>query len=122
MTSHDVVDRIRRLTGIKKVGHAGTLDPFATGLLMMLVGKATRLSSYFVSLDKEYLVTVQFGAASTTGDIDGEIVSLENAGAGHRGGAARDTVKFHRRHQTEGARLFRGQGRRRAALPQGAPG
>lgn len=76
-TSHDVVSRLRRLTGIRKIGHAGTLDPFATGLLLMLVGKATRLFDYFVSLDKEYLVTVQFGASSTTGDIDGEITSVE---------------------------------------------
>ncbi|MEK6537453.1 MAG: tRNA pseudouridine(55) synthase TruB, partial [Actinomycetota bacterium] len=73
ITSHDVVDRIRRLTGIRKVGHAGTLDPFATGLLLVLVGKATRLSDYFTPLDKEYRVTVQFGAASTTGDVDGVI-------------------------------------------------
>ncbi len=76
MTSHDVVDRIRRLTGIRKVGHAGTLDPFATGLLIVLVGTATRLSSFFTSLDKEYRFLVQFGAASTTGDIDGEITQI----------------------------------------------
>lgn len=73
ITSHDVVDRIRRLTGVRKVGHAGTLDPFATGLLLILVGKATRLSDYFTPLDKEYRVTVQFGFASTTGDVDGVI-------------------------------------------------
>ncbi|MHB8792051.1 MAG: tRNA pseudouridine synthase B [Thermoleophilia bacterium] len=72
-TSHDVVSRLRRLTGIKKIGHAGTLDPFATGLLLMLVGKATRLFDFFMPLDKEYLVTVQFGVSSTTGDIDGDI-------------------------------------------------
>lgn len=79
ITSHDVVDRIRRLTGIRKVGHAGTLDPFATGLLLVLVGKATRLSDYFTPLDKEYRVTVQFGAASTTGDVDGVITPAANA-------------------------------------------
>lgn len=76
ITSHDVVDRIRRLTGIRKVGHAGTLDPFATGLLLILVGKATRLSDYFTPLDKEYRVTVQFGAVSTTGDVDGVITPV----------------------------------------------
>jgi tRNA pseudouridine55 synthase len=78
-TSHDVVSRLRRLTGIKKIGHAGTLDPFATGLLIMLVGKATRLFDYFMPLDKEYLVTAQFGASSTTGDIDGEITVAGSA-------------------------------------------
>ena len=80
MTSHDVVNRVRRLTGLKKVGHAGTLDPFATGLLIILVGRATRLSGYFTSLDKSYRVVVQFGAASTTGDIDGEITPVLPAG------------------------------------------
>ncbi len=83
MTSHDVVDRIRRLTGIRKVGHAGTLDPFATGLLLILVGKATRLSSYFTSLEKEYRVTAEFGFSSTTGDIDGEITSAANPNGGN---------------------------------------
>lgn len=73
VTSHDVVDRVRRLTGIRKVGHGGTLDPFATGLLLVLVGKATRLFDLLAPLQKEYRVTVQFGAVSTTGDIDGEI-------------------------------------------------
>ncbi|MHB8858675.1 MAG: tRNA pseudouridine(55) synthase TruB [Thermoleophilia bacterium] len=79
MTSHDVIDRVRRFTGIRKVGHAGTLDPFATGLLIVLVGKATRLSSYFTSLDKEYLVVVQFGSSSTTGDVDGEITAADSS-------------------------------------------
>jgi len=75
-TSHDVVSRLRRLTGIRKIGHAGTLDPFATGLLIMLIGKATRLFDYFMPLDKEYLATVQFGASSTTGDVDGRITPM----------------------------------------------
>lgn len=56
-----------------KVGHAGTLDPFATGLLILLVGKATRRAEEFLKLDKEYVTTVKLGAASTTGDIEGEI-------------------------------------------------
>jgi len=80
-TSHDIVSRLRRLTGIKKIGHAGTLDPFATGLLIMLIGKATRLFDYFMPLDKEYLVTVQFGASSTTGDVDGRITPMSGGGA-----------------------------------------
>jgi tRNA pseudouridine55 synthase len=73
LTSHDVVSRIRRLTGIRKVGHGGTLDPFATGLLLILLGKATRLFDYLAPLEKTYVVTVQFGAVSSTGDTDGEI-------------------------------------------------
>lgn len=73
VTSHDVVDEVRRLTGTRKVGHGGTLDPFATGLLFVLVGKATRLFDFLAPLVKEYRVTMQFGATSSTGDIDGDI-------------------------------------------------
>lgn len=73
VTSHDIVARVRRLTGVKKVGHGGTLDPFATGLLLLLVGKATRLFDFLAPLEKIYQVVAQFGAVSTTGDIDGEI-------------------------------------------------
>lgn len=71
-TSYDVVRKAKR--GLKaKVGHAGTLDPFATGLLLVLVGQATRISSLLMALPKEYLVTVQFGVASSTGDPTGEL-------------------------------------------------
>ncbi|GBE57983.1 tRNA pseudouridine synthase B [bacterium BMS3Abin01] len=73
ITSHDVVDRVRRLAGMKKVGHGGTLDPFATGLLLVLLGKATRLFDYLAPLEKEYRATACFGAVSVTGDVDGEI-------------------------------------------------
>lgn len=76
VTSHDVVARMRRLTGVKKVGHGGTLDPFATGLLLLLVGKATRLFDFLAPLEKIYQVTAQFGAVSTTGDIDGDITPV----------------------------------------------
>lgn len=72
-SSHDIVYVMRRLTGIKKIGHGGTLDPFATGLLIMMVGKATRLFDFLAPLTKEYRATAQFGAVSSTGDIDGEI-------------------------------------------------
>ncbi len=73
LTSHDVVARVRRLLrpGVKKVGHAGTLDPFATGLLVVLVGRATKLARFFVDLPKEYECTMQFGVRSDTGDGTG---------------------------------------------------
>lgn len=74
ITSHDVVDRVRRKLKMKRVGHAGTLDPLATGLLIILVGKATKLSSRLMSLDKEYEGTVEFGKISDSHDVDGEIV------------------------------------------------
>jgi tRNA pseudouridine55 synthase len=71
-TSFDIVRMARRGTGAR-VGHAGTLDPFATGLLVLLIGQATRLSTLFMALPKEYLATVQFGAVSSTADPTGEI-------------------------------------------------
>ena len=72
ITSHDVVAVLRKQTGIKQIGHTGTLDPFAEGVLPVCIGKATRLIEYFTD-DKEYLATVQFGSATTTYDIEGEI-------------------------------------------------
>lgn len=73
LTSHDVVARARRALGTRRVGHAGTLDPFATGLLVVLAGRATRLARFFVELPKTYEVVAQLGARSSTGDPEGEI-------------------------------------------------
>jgi tRNA pseudouridine55 synthase len=74
MSSHDVVAAVRRALGGAKTGHAGTLDPFATGLLVVLVGKATRLQKSFMELPKRYEVVARLGARSSTGDPEGEIV------------------------------------------------
>jgi len=71
-TSHDVVAEVRRERGVK-AGHAGTLDPFATGLLLVLLGKATRLQRFLVGLPKTYLATARMGWTSSTGDSDGEL-------------------------------------------------
>lgn len=73
ITSHDVVARLRRVTKIKQIGHTGTLDPFAEGVLPVCIGKATRLIEYLAD-DKEYLATVQFGKSTTTYDLEGEVV------------------------------------------------
>lgn len=70
LTSHDVVARVRAKTGMK-AGHAGTLDPFATGLLLILLGRATRLQRYLLGLPKRYLATARLGWVSSTGDPDG---------------------------------------------------
>lgn len=75
MTSHDVVAALRRVTKIRQIGHTGTLDPFAEGVLPICVGKATRLIEYLQD-DKEYLATVQFGASTNTFDLDGEKTSV----------------------------------------------
>jgi tRNA pseudouridine55 synthase len=74
ITSHDVVAQVRRRLGRGvKVGHAGTLDPFATGLLVVLVGRATKIQQHVMLMPKRYEVTARFGAVSTTGDPEGEI-------------------------------------------------
>lgn len=72
ITSHDVVNRVRRILGTKRVGHTGTLDPFATGVLVILVGKATRLAQFIDKDEKEYAATVAFGYRTDTGDRTGE--------------------------------------------------
>lgn len=72
-TSHDVVALVRRLLGVKRVGHGGTLDPFAAGVLPVFVGQATRLVEYHMADDKAYRALVAFGARSTTDDLDGEL-------------------------------------------------
>jgi tRNA pseudouridine55 synthase len=73
ITSHDVVDRIRRIFHIKKVGHAGTLDPMATGLMIILVGKATKTSQYLMSMDKEYTGTMRLGQSTDSQDAEGTV-------------------------------------------------
>ncbi len=74
-TSHDMVDRVRRLFGIRKVGHGGTLDPLATGLLILLLGRATKLSDQFLGSDKTYAGTLTLGVATDSHDAAGAVVS-----------------------------------------------
>jgi tRNA pseudouridine55 synthase len=71
-TSHDVIARLRGKLRMRKIGHAGTLDPMATGLLIVLVGKATRVSQFIISLDKEYEGTIELGRTTDSQDADGE--------------------------------------------------
>ena len=74
ITSHDVIDRVRRSLGTRKVGHAGTLDPIATGLLVIGVGRATRLLRFLADLDKTYEGTARLGVETDTLDADGEVI------------------------------------------------
>src|SRR5215831_1875547 len=74
-TSHDVVDAIRRKFGIKKVGHCGTLDPNATGLLIIVLGRGTKLSERLMSDDKVYEGTIKFGETRNSFDADGELLA-----------------------------------------------
>lgn len=83
MTSHDVVDVLRRLTGQRRVGHTGTLDPGATGVLVLVVGRATRIAEFLTESDKGYRAELTFGVSTASGDAFGEI--LETADASHVG-------------------------------------
>jgi tRNA pseudouridine55 synthase len=78
-TSHDVVARMRRLAGTRKVGHAGTLDPMATGVLVVGVGRATRLLTYLVGADKTYTATIRLGVTTVTDDAEGDPTSRQDA-------------------------------------------
>ena len=78
-TSHQVVARCRRLYGTRKVGHAGTLDPMATGVLLVGVGRATRLLGHLAGHDKTYVATIRLGEATTTDDAEGELISAAGA-------------------------------------------
>lgn len=78
-TSHDVVSAIRKIFGTRKVGHAGTLDPMATGMLVLGLGKATRLLGYLAASDKEYVATMRLGMATETDDAQGTITSTASA-------------------------------------------
>jgi tRNA pseudouridine55 synthase len=80
LTSHDVVDRARRVLNTRRIGHAGTLDPFATGVLVLCVNRATRIAQYLTSNEKEYMATIRFGYATDTGDLTGK--PLPSAGGG----------------------------------------
>jgi tRNA pseudouridine55 synthase len=73
ITSHDIVDRVRRKLRMKRIGHAGTLDPMATGLVIILVGKATKASQFLMGLDKTYEGTILLGKSTNTHDADGQV-------------------------------------------------
>ena len=79
MTSHDVVARVRRILGERRVGHTGTLDPFATGVLVMLAGRVTRLAQYLSGAEKEYEAVIRLGYATDTGDVTGQRLGEANS-------------------------------------------
>ena len=87
-TSHDVVGRMRRLAQTRKVGHAGTLDPMATGVLVLGIGRATRLLGHLQLADKEYLATIRLGESTVTDDAEGEVVTAADAS-----GLGRDEIE-----------------------------
>src|SRR5919199_1211708 len=85
LTSHDVVARARRILKERRIGHTGTLDPFATGVLVLLLGRATRLAQFLSSDRKEYEAVVRIGYATNTGDVTGKRIEMKGeAGEGGR--------------------------------------
>ncbi len=110
VTSHDVVARYRRELGLK-TGHAGTLDPFATGLLIILLGAATRLQRYVLGLPKTYTATARLGWTSTTGDRDGELTETKRVPAADRlvlpTGTVTQRVPMTSAVRVDGERLYR---------------
>ncbi|MDR7253640.1 tRNA pseudouridine55 synthase [Nocardioides sp. BE266] len=94
MTSHDVVARVRRLAGTRKVGHAGTLDPMATGVLVLGVDRATRLLGHLMLTEKAYDATVRLGVSTTTDDAEGEVVSTAPVGGVTEDDVRRELARF----------------------------
>jgi tRNA pseudouridine55 synthase len=78
MTSHDVVDFVRKKLKMRKVGHAGTLDPAATGVLVILLGRCTKLFDKFLSYEKEYLATLTLGSRTSSGDLEGNVLETRD--------------------------------------------
>ena len=106
ITSHDVVDAVRKVTGERRVGHAGTLDPMATGLMFVCVGPATRLNAFLTGHDKEYIARIVFGAATDTDDREGRIVtSYTNKPAGEGLDALKDVSPQDVLEQIKGQQL-----------------
>jgi tRNA pseudouridine55 synthase len=95
MTSHDVVAIVRNRLGTQKVGHCGTLDPFATGLLLIVVGRGTKIQDLLMSEDKEYVGTLKLGEVTNTQDRDGTVIETHEVGLLDRSAIEESFAKFH---------------------------
>ena len=102
LTSHDVVARVRKIIGERRVGHTGTLDPFATGVLVVLVGRATRLAQFLSGAEKEYEAVIRLGFATDTGDVTGTRITTNFA-------AETRTREFHRKEIETAMASLRGE-------------
>ena len=122
MTSHDVVHRLRKITGERSIGHLGTLDPMATGVLPLLLGKFTRLAQYFSSAEKSYTGTIRFGFATDTYDAKAKPIgpSVEPALTLDQVRAA--SAALSRRDRADAAAFFRKEDRRHAGVQAGSRG
>ena len=118
-TSHDIVGLVRRLSGVKRVGHGGTLDPFARGVLPIFIGRATRVVEYHLGDRKQYRATVCFGATSTTDDLEGELTPVAGSGRSIVPAARRGPRCLSRPDRPGAAGLLGDQGGRPACLRPG---
>jgi tRNA pseudouridine55 synthase len=116
MTSHDVVGKVRRILGIRAIGHAGTLDPLASGLLVLLIGEATKISDYLLNGDKGYELKAQLGLATDSLDITGQVISEKPVTASPEKiretalslqGALNLSVPVHSAVKVDGKRLYK---------------
>jgi tRNA pseudouridine55 synthase len=116
-TSHDVVARMRRILGTRRIGHTGTLDPFATGVLVICINRATRLVQFLVGDEKEYLATMRLGYATNTGDLTGDILSpvadarhitagMVNEALSHFRGRIKQTPPMYSAKKIGGSKLY----------------
>ncbi len=116
MTSHDVVQAARRITGQKRIGHTGTLDPGATGVLVLCAGKATRIAQYIEAGEKEYKAVMRLGIITDTLDADGRVVERRPYSPPDRSALLQCSPRFYRHDHAASARLFCGKGGRRSVV------
>lgn len=109
LTSHDVVAQLRRVLHERRIGHTGTLDPFATGVLAILVGRATRLAQFLSGLEKEYEAVIRLGHATDTGDITGKRIDNADSEFAHATGAATEPAPWTREQIEAGLQSLRGE-------------
>ena len=117
-TSHDVVARVRRAIGIDRIGHTGTLDPLATGVLPLVIGRATRLAQYLTAEEKEYVAGIRFGATSATYDALGSVTpSTERRTSTSRRPYWNRTRPLPRQLRTDAAAVLGKENWRHTSLP-----
>ncbi len=122
MTSHDVVARVRRATGEQSVGHLGTLDPMATGVLPLLLGKYTRLAQFFGTSEKAYAGTIRFGFATDTYDAEGKMVGEARPVTLTLDAVRAEAAEVRWRDRADAATVFREEGGGEAGVQAGAGG
>ena len=121
-TSHDVVTLARRALGVSRIGHTGTLDPMATGVLPLVIGRATRLAQFLTASDKTYEATIAFGRTTDTYDATGTVIATSDRRPTRDAARSRRSSKFRGTLRADAAGVFREEHRRRALVRSRAQG